>query len=115
VRLEALTAFKTARALAGPLDHTPAREADAVTADEVEAARRYARLLVSEIKLYHEGAVADGRRERDLLGRVGGEIAHARALYDERVPPHVRQQSDYFRAELVRTLANGDESLLEPR
>ena len=31
--------------------------------DDGEAARRYARLLVSEIKLYHEAAVAAGRRE----------------------------------------------------
>ena len=113
VSLEALTAFKTARLLAGSPVEAPA-PADSVTPDDVESARRYARLLVSEIKLYHEDAVADGRRERDLIARLGGEMAHARALYDQRVPPLVRRQADYFRDELVRTLANGDASLLEP-
>jgi hypothetical protein len=34
-------------------------------------------------------------------------------LYEQRVPPEVRQRSDLFHDELVRTLANGDASLLE--
>ena len=42
-----------------------------LAADGDVAARRYARLLVSEIKLYHESAVADGRRDRDLATRLG--------------------------------------------
>ena len=50
-------------------------------------ARRYARLLVSEIRLYHETAVIDGRRDRDLATRLGGEIARARVMYEQRVPP----------------------------
>ncbi len=77
-----------------------------------QAAHRYARLLVSEIKLYHEDAIAAGRRERDLMTRLAGEIARAQALYDERVPPTIRQSTDFFRAELVKTLAGGDESLI---
>jgi hypothetical protein len=116
--LEALTAFKTARALtqhAGPAAE-PSREiADNPHAEEEVSARRYARLLVSEIKLYHEPAVIEGRRDRDLATRLGGEITHARAMYDQRVPPHVRERADYFHDELVRTLANGDGSLLEVR
>ena len=54
--------------------------------EEETSARRYARLLVSEIKLYHEPAVIDGRRDRDLATRLGGEIARARVMYEERVP-----------------------------
>jgi hypothetical protein len=104
--LESMTAFKTARALARPDDHT---DAD----DEETSARRYARLLVSEIKLYHESEVAAGRRDRDLGSRLGGEIARARVLYEQRVPGHVRDRADYFHEELVRTLADGDASLLE--
>jgi len=107
--LEAMTAFKTARAVAdrGAGGH------DAAAAEEDASARRYARLLVSEIKLYHEPAVIEGRRDRDLAARLGGEIARARALYEERVPPHVRRRADHFRDELVRTLADGDASLLQ--
>ena len=58
--------------------------------DDVTAAQRYARLLVSEIKLYHEADVVAGRRDRDLVRRLGGEIARARVLYDQRVPSAVR-------------------------
>jgi hypothetical protein len=111
VGLEALTAFKTARALMSPQDDAASAVADEVTSDA--AARRYARLLVSEIKLYYEAAVVAGRRDRDLVTRLGGEIARARVLYEQRVPPPVRQHADYFHDELVRTLANGDASLLE--
>jgi hypothetical protein len=118
--LEALTAFKAARVLtehpdvaarAGPGAGESSAGVDSST-DEEESARRYARLLVSEIKMYHEPAVAAGRRERDLGTRLGAEIARARGLYEQRVPAHVRQQADHFHAELVHTLANGDASLL---
>jgi hypothetical protein len=116
--LEALTAFKTARALTqrpGPAAEPSRETANDANAEEEGSARRYARLLVSEIKLYHEPAVIEGRRDRDLATRLGGEITHARAMYDQRVPPHVRERADYFHDELVRTLANGDGSLLEVR
>ena len=113
-RLEAVTAFKAARALTDRSD--PAQVA--AVADEAEehvSAQRYARLLVSEIKLYHEAAVIEGRRDRDLATRLGGEIARARAMYEQRVPPHIRQRADHFHDELVRTLADGDTTLLELR
>lgn len=113
--LEALTAFKTARALTQHENADPASRIaeDDASSEEDTSARRYARLLVSEIKLYHEPAVIEGRRDRDLATRLGGEIAHARAMYELRVPPHVRNRVDYFHDELVKTLANGDGSLLE--
>ncbi len=110
--LEALTAFKTARALTQRPDDAPAGGDEA---EDDTSARRYARLLVSEIKLYHEAAVVDGRRDRDLVSRLGGEITRARVMYEQRVPAHVRERADYFHDELVRTLANGDASLLELR
>jgi hypothetical protein len=117
--LEAVTAFRTARALTeGPetvMAELPAQTADGAIAEEETSARRYARLLVSEIKLYHEAAVVEGRRDRDLATRLGGEIARARVMYEQRVPPHVRARSEYFHEELVKTLANGDASLLEMR
>ena len=125
--LEAQTAFKAARILTerpdvaapeiqGIFTGSPAAS-DAPpyeprAGNDEEAARRYARLLVSEIKLYHEPAVAAGCLERDLAGRLAGEIARARSQYEQRVPADVRARTDYFDAELVRTLANGDATLL---
>ena len=111
--LETITAFKTARAVSERLGAAGHGGHDSAMAEEDASARRYARLLVSEIKLYHEPAVVEGRRDRDLATRLGGEIARARVLYEERVPLQVRQRADYFHDELVRTLANGDATLLQ--
>jgi hypothetical protein len=115
-RLEALTAIKAARSLTVNAD-VPATGSvgNDESADQHAAARRYARLLVSEIKLYHEPQVAEGRRERDLATRLGGEIARVRTLYEQRVPAEVRENTDYVHEELIRTLADGDASLLEAK
>ena len=115
--LEAITAFRAARLVPGRAAQAAPRgrdeHPDAVeTGDADGAAQRYARLLVSEIKLYHEPDVMAGRRERDLAARLGPEIARARVLYEQRVPPQVGHRADYFQAELVRTLADGDAALL---
>ena len=83
--------------------------------EDDDAARRYARLLVSEIKLYHEAAVAQGRRDKNLVERLRPEIDRARKLYEERVPASVRARTNHFGQELVRTLASGDASLLGTR
>jgi hypothetical protein len=112
-RLESVTAFKAARAALVSAGDGVGDLSEDASADDDAAARRYARLLVSEIKLYHEPAVVAGRRERDLGTRLGGEIARARVLYEQRVPPHIREHTDYFQDELVRTLANGDSTLLQ--
>lgn len=112
--LEALTAIKAARAMTQTPPETNGNDGSD-PGDEDQAARRYARLLVSEIRLYHEPDVVAGRQQRDLATRLGGEIARARVLYEQRVPPELRQRTDYFHDELVRTLAEGDASLLEVR
>jgi F0F1-type ATP synthase membrane subunit b/b' len=91
--------------LPGPVEHGGG------SSDE-DAARRYARLLLSEIRMYHEPLVDEGRRSRDLRRRLRGEIDRARKLYEARVPPAIREQSDFFEQELVRTLADGDRTLL---
>ena len=80
--------------------------------DAGEAARRYARLLISEIKLYNEGAVRVGREQRDLLTRLRDEVGRARRLYQERVPPTVTARDRYFDDELRQILADGDASRL---
>jgi hypothetical protein len=77
-----------------------------------ESARRFARLLLSDIKLSHERAVAAAARSRSLLSRLGPEIERARHLYDERVPASLRTRAELFHQELVATLAGGDPALL---
>lgn len=75
-------------------------------------ARRFARLLVSEIKLYNEQKVNEGRSQGDLYARLREYIDRSREMYDKRVRPEVAQRYDYFHHEMVATLAEGDESKL---
>ena len=75
-------------------------------------ARRFARLLVSEIKLYNEQKVVEGRSQGDLYQRLREYIDRSRDMYDKRVKPEVAQRYDYFHNELVSTLAEGDEAKL---
>ncbi len=71
-------------------------------------ARRFARLLVSEIKLYNEQSVAEGREHHDLYDRLREAIDRSREMYEKRVKPAVASKFDYFHYELVNGLAEGD-------
>jgi len=75
-------------------------------------ARRFARLLISEIKLYNEQKVAEGRAQGDLYDRLREYIDRSREMYDKRVRGEVSSRYDYFHGELVNTLAEGDVSKL---
>src|SRR5271169_4094836 len=73
----------------------------------LDDARRLARLLISEIKLYNEKKVEDGRAAGDLYERLKDDIERSRQVYDERTPSNVRQDTNFFHDELVRILADG--------
>jgi hypothetical protein len=75
-------------------------------------ARRFARLLVSEIKLYNEQKVKEGRDSRDLYDRLREAIDRSREMYEKRVKPPVASKYDYFHYELVNNLADGDDGKL---
>lgn len=75
-------------------------------------ARRFARLLVSEIKLYNEQKVKEGREAQDLYDRLREAIDRSRDMYDKRVQPPVAAKFDYFHYELVSSLAEGEEGKL---
>jgi hypothetical protein len=75
-------------------------------------ARRFARLLVSEIKLYNEQKVVDGRAQANLYEKLREYIDRSREMYDKRVKAGVSAKYDYFHHELVNTLAEGDAAKL---
>ncbi len=95
-------AFSTGRMPAISMDDEPVHE----------EARRLARLLVSEIKLYNEEQVEEGRRNRDIYERLKEDIDRSRQMYEDRVDPKVVATTDYFYQELVRILAAGDSRAL---
>jgi hypothetical protein len=83
--------------------------------EEVRAhndARRFARLLVSEIKLYNEQKVVEGRRSHDLYERLKEDIDRSRQMYEKRVSASVAAKFDYFYDELLHTLGEGDPAKL---
>jgi hypothetical protein len=71
-------------------------------------ARRFARLLVSEIKLYNEQKVSEGREAGDLYDRLREAIDRSREMYTKRVHAPVAAKFDYFHYELVNSLGEGD-------
>jgi hypothetical protein len=73
-------------------------------------ARRTARLLVSEIKLYHERELKEGREHSDIYRRLQKEIDLGREAYKRRVPPPMLVAHDYFHEELIRILTENDPS-----
>jgi hypothetical protein len=75
-------------------------------------ARRFARLLVSEIKLYNEQKVNEGRAQGDIYERLRDDIERSRQMYEKRIAPPVAARYDYFHQELVNTLAEGDPTRL---
>jgi len=70
-------------------------------------ARRFAELLVSEIKLYNERAVREGREQGNVYKRLKGEIDLSRQMYEQKFPEAARDGADFLREELVRILADG--------
>jgi hypothetical protein len=75
-------------------------------------AKRFARLLVSEIKLYNEHHVAEGRQNRDLYLRLKKDIDRSREMYEKRISPSVARKIDYFHDEIIRILGDNDPSTL---
>jgi hypothetical protein len=110
-RLEVITARRSAELMASKAVAGAHATSEGDPSDDPEAAKRYARLLVSEIRLYHETAILEGRKSGDLGSRLAGEIARARSLYNQRVGES-RHLAQYFRDELVKTLADGDATII---
>jgi hypothetical protein len=77
-----------------------------------DEARRFARLLVSEIKLYNEPKVEEGRRNKSIYSLLKEDIDRSKQIYEERIAADIRSKSDFFRQALVSILANGDASAL---
>ena len=98
--------FATAAAVAA------AGEISASDEEVHKKAKRFAKLLVDEIKLYNQQKVADGRASHDLYSRLKDDIDKSRASYEKRYGQTAAGPADYFTEELVRILCDGDAALL---
>jgi hypothetical protein len=77
-------------------------------------AKRFAKVLVSDIEIYNKDKVADGRKHKDLYARLKSDIDRGRQTFDRRFGKTLGKQYNYYHEELVRTLAANDPSLLGP-
>jgi hypothetical protein len=75
-------------------------------------AKRFAKLLVDEIKLYNQKKVEEGKKNKDLYTRLKEDIDKSRQTYDKRWGSSAAATANYFQAELVRILADDDTSLM---
>jgi len=68
----------------------------AVDPEEIEKARRFARLIVSDIALYNQDIVAEGLKKGTFFELLQDDITEGRSLYDNRVPETIRATKDYY-------------------
>lgn len=87
-------------------------EIPAEDAEVHKKAKRFAKLLVDEIKLYNQGKVNEGRQKRDLYDRLKEDIEKSRATYEKRYGQTPASSGDYFTREVIRILAENDASLM---
>jgi hypothetical protein len=107
-----------ASAAAAPASSAPATAgpdvSDLPAADQEthKKAKRFAKLLVDEIKLYNQKKVDEGKKNKDLYARLKEDIDKSRQTYEKRWGSSAAGSANYFHGELVRILADGDESLM---
>jgi hypothetical protein len=77
-----------------------------------EEARRYARLVATDIRLYNEDAVVVGRRQRDLAQRLHEQLQRGREAYSRRFPDLGADGAKLLDDAYVQVLAGGDATLL---
>jgi hypothetical protein len=112
-------ASEASAAIAQPSEGNQAASNSTEIAQRTEAeekihcdARRFSRLLVSEIELYNKNSVEEGRRNKDLYQRLKKDIDRSRETYEKRFAHTAAREVDYFHEELVRVLAQDDLLLL---
>lgn len=64
--------------------------------EAIEKAKRFARIIVSDIALYNQKAVEEGIRNDTLYSILAAEIEEGRELYNKRVQPEIREIGDYY-------------------
>ena len=73
-----------------PLDTTPPESA------EYAEARRLARLILSDIVIYHGARVEQGIRDNNFFDLLREEIEEGRQYYESRVPMRIRRDTEIF-------------------
>lgn len=93
----------------GPTLETP------IEPREYDEARRLARLILSDIIIYHPAKVEEGIRDNTFFDVLKEEIDEGRQYYDSRVPYRVRRDTEIFQETLQQFLSMKREELQKVR
>lgn len=69
---------------------------DEADPEAVEKARRFARIIVSDIALYNQEAVIEGLMNGTFYDLLRKDVDEGRELYEGRVPRLIRAKKDYY-------------------
>ncbi len=64
--------------------------------EAVEKARRFARIIVSDIALYNQELVIEGIRNGTFFELLKNDVEEGRELYEKRVPAVIRARKNYY-------------------
>ncbi len=78
---------------------------DAEDPEAVEKAKRFARIIVSDIALYNQEAVIEGIRNGTFYELLQSDVQEGRELYEKRVPTAIRARQDYYQEAFDNFLA----------
>jgi hypothetical protein len=93
----------------------PAEEEEPVPPEEQkehDGAKRFARLLIQEIALYHPDEIESGRTRKNLYSLLRDDIERSREAFEQRYSKPSIRKRDYFKKALVQYLADGDPTAL---
>ncbi len=66
--------------------------------EEIEKARRLARIIVSDIALYNQELVEDGVRHGNFSELLRDDIEEGNRFFEKRIPEHIRTAEDFLAA-----------------
>lgn len=99
--------------MATPTESLPTAPLETQMSDEDkkwnERARRLAKALASDLVLYNQDKVEEGLREGTLAKLLGSEIRRSWEYYNQQIPKHIVEGSDYFKEQLNKIVGKGKE------
>ena len=69
---------------------------DEADPEAVEKARRFARIIVSDVALYNQDAVIEGLKNGTFYELLKNDVDEGRELYEKRVPAAIKSIKDYY-------------------
>ena len=75
---------------------TEPAEAETISDPDYQEARRLARFIIQEVKLYHQKEIEEATTREEVLKALEKDLDLARKHYLSRVPAHVRDRERLF-------------------